>query len=69
MGPRVVEDPYAILGIPDTASPEEVRRAYARLVRQHPPESDPAGFAQIRRAYEVLRDPALREAHDAEAIW
>lgn len=64
-----MEDPYAILGIPGTASPEEVRRAYARLVRRHPPESDPSSFARVRRAYEVLRDPARRQDHDAEAIW
>ncbi len=64
-----MEDPYAILGIPDTAGPEEVRRAYARLVRRHPPESDPSSFARVRRAYEVLRDPARRQDHDAEAIW
>lgn len=64
-----MEDPYAILGIPESASPEEVRRAYARLVRRHPPESDPSSFARVRRAYEVLRDSARRDEHDAEAIW
>lgn len=30
-----------------------LRRAYARLIRQHPPDSDPERFQEIRAAYEL----------------
>lgn len=56
---------YEALGIAPTATHEEVRRAYARLVREHPPEKAPERFKQVRAAYEALSDPATRARHDA----
>ncbi len=35
----------------------EVKAAYRRLVAAHPPDRDPAKFAEIRAAYELLSDP------------
>jgi curved DNA-binding protein CbpA len=45
-----------------TATSEEVRAAYVRLVRQHPPDRDPEAFERIRDAYEALRDVEQRAA-------
>jgi len=56
--------PYEILGIPETASPEEIRQAYLRKVRLSPPEKDPEGFKEIRKAYGLLEDRAKKRELD-----
>jgi DnaJ like chaperone protein len=38
-GPLPEEDPHAILGVAASASPEEIRLAYHRLVREHHPDT------------------------------
>jgi curved DNA-binding protein CbpA len=53
-------DSYEALGLPRTASADEIKRAYFALVRANPPERNPAAFKRIRAAYERLRDPAQR---------
>ncbi len=52
-------DPFAVLGVPPTASEDDVRARYLELVRQHPPESEPEKFQQIHRAYQAASDPLL----------
>lgn len=52
-------DLHAVLGVPPTASPAEIKSAYRRLARQLHPDvnSEPAAterFKQITRAYDVL---------------
>lgn len=42
------------------ADESEIRRRYLELVRQHSPEREPERFAEIRNAYEQLRDPVKR---------
>ena len=39
------------------ATPEELRKAYLALVRQHPPDRDPEKFRDIHAAYQMLSDP------------
>lgn len=63
------QDYYAILGVPRTATQDEIRRAYRLLARkQHPDVDKTAGatqrFQQITEAYEVLKDPATRQRYD-----
>ena len=58
LGPH--EDPRAILGVKPNASDEEIRAAYLRKVKEHPPERSPTAFERVRDAYEVLRDPRRR---------
>lgn len=58
------DDPYRILGVARSATEVEIRHAYFTLVRQHPPERDPAGFKRIRAAYEKLRNAADRAQTD-----
>lgn len=50
--------PWAVLGIDRTGEVAEVRRAYARLLKQTSPEVDPDGFQALRAAYEA----ALQQA-------
>jgi curved DNA-binding protein CbpA len=54
------ENPYQVMGLAYTATEQEIRGAYFKLVREHPPERDPDQFKRIRAAYDVLRDPARR---------
>jgi len=51
-------DPLLLLGVSASAGSDEIRRRYLELVRQHPPDRDPARFAEIRAAYDELSDPA-----------
>lgn len=57
-------DPYSLLGLKRGASHEEIRRAYFRQVREHPPETDPEAFKTIRAAYEQLRSAEQRAKTD-----
>jgi molecular chaperone DnaJ len=64
-----VGDLYAILGVPRDASPEEIRRAYRALARQHHPDvnENPGAdqrFKEIAGAYEILSDPQKRQRYD-----
>ncbi len=61
---NVGEDYYDILDVPVKAKPEEIKDSYLRLVRLFPPETHAAEFEQIRRAYEVLRNPQERKRYD-----
>ena len=63
-------DFYQILGVPRTASQDEIQRAYRKLAREHHPDvnSDPAAedrFKDISEAYNVLSDPQTRRRYDA----
>ncbi|KAH9888848.1 DnaJ-domain-containing protein [Cubamyces lactineus] len=67
---------YDILGIPQNATADEVRKAYkTKALETHPdklpPDADEveveaaeAQFRDVRTAFEVLSDPAKRKAYD-----
>jgi curved DNA-binding protein CbpA len=57
---------YEVLGIAESASEDEVRHAYRRLVKSAHPDAagDPERFRLITEAYDVLSDPARRAAYD-----
>ena len=59
-----MENPYTVLEIHRNASPEEVKKAYFSLIREHPPEKDPQAFKRIRLAYDSLRDADERSQTD-----
>jgi len=64
------KDYYAVLGVPKTASPAEVKKAFRKLARQHHPDAKPGDsaaerrFKEINEANEVLSDPAKRTQYD-----
>src|SRR5436190_15135871 len=49
-------DAHAILGLPADSDDETIRRRYLELVRQFTPEHHPQKFAEVRAAYEQLKD-------------
>lgn len=55
-----MDDPFATLGIPPDSSDDAIRRQYLQLVRTYTPDRAPERFAQIRAAYEKVRDPVQR---------
>jgi DnaJ-class molecular chaperone len=59
---------YTVLGLPETASPEEVQETYRRLVKAYHPDrsgADTAGaFRAVQEAWETLGNPERRRAYD-----
>ncbi len=61
---------YEILGVEPDATPEEIKRAYRKLAKQHHPDSQDndsasnAKFQEISEAYATLSDPELRRKYD-----
>lgn len=56
--------PYQALFLPSTATPEEAKHQYFKLVRKFSPEKEEKCFRIIRRAYEELKDPAKKASAD-----
>lgn len=65
-----MSDLYETLGVPRNATPEQIKKAYRALARQHHPDANPADsvseerFREIAQAYEVLSDPERRAHYD-----
>ena len=63
-------DYYEILGVPRDATPEQIKKAYRRLAREHHPDvaGTDAGseerFKDVSRAYDVLSNPDKRRTYD-----
>jgi curved DNA-binding protein len=59
-------NPYEILGVAKTATPEEIKKTYRKLAAQHHPDrgGDTAKFQEIQAAYDTLSDPEKRAQLD-----
>ncbi|MDR2107842.1 MAG: J domain-containing protein [Coriobacteriales bacterium] len=57
---------YQILGVAETASAAEIKKAFKRLAREHHPDTggDEARFKEVSEAYETLSDAEKREQYD-----
>ena len=62
-------DYYETLGVPRTATLDEIKRAYRKLARKHHPDVNKekdaeAKFKEVGEAYAVLKDTEKRAAYD-----
>ena len=58
---------YVALGVRREATRDELKSAFIRAAREHHPDKggDARTFAKVRKAYEVLSDPAKRRTYDS----
>ncbi len=58
-----MSDPFQVLNLPHDSDDDAIRRRYLELVKQYPPGQHPEKFAQVRQAYEMLKDLTTRVRH------
>lgn len=63
-------DYYQVLGVPETATTDEIKKAFRRLAKQHHPDRNPNNpqasdrFKEINEAHDVLSDATKRKKYD-----
>lgn len=62
-------DPYAVLGVPKSATAQELKKAYFAMAKKFHPDVNPspqaaARFRELSEAYDLLRDPPRRAEYD-----
>src|SRR5262252_1421925 len=64
------KDYYSVLGVPASASQDEVKKQYRKLAAKHHPDKNPNDpkaaerFKEISEAYQVLGDAEKRKQYD-----
>jgi DnaJ-class molecular chaperone len=70
----LAEDPYKELGIPRSASADEVRKAFRKLAKQHHPDTNPGDkgseekFKRVSAAFDIVGDVEKRAKFDKGEI-
>ncbi|MFZ5670879.1 MAG: DnaJ C-terminal domain-containing protein [Pseudomonadota bacterium] len=70
----MARDPYLELGVPRTASAEEIRKAFRKLAKQHHPDANPGNkaaeetFKRVSAAFDVIGDEEKRRKFDRGEI-
>jgi molecular chaperone DnaJ len=66
---------YETLGVPRTASADDIRKAYRKLARKYHPDLNPGDkasedrFKNVQEAYDILSDPKKRPMYDQHGFY
>ncbi len=69
-----MRDPYSVLGVPNSASDDEIKQAYRKLAKKLHPDLNPgkrapeAQFKEVTAAYDFLSNPEKRARYDRGEI-
>ena len=61
---------YTVLGLPETATADQIKQAYRMLAKRYHPDLHPGDasmakkFAEVNEAMETLGDPQKRKEYD-----
>ena len=71
----MADDPYSVLGVPRSASEDDIRSAYRKLAKELHPDLNPANpasaeerFKKVSAAYEIVGDAEKRKQYDRGEI-
>ncbi|MGZ6037406.1 MAG: DnaJ C-terminal domain-containing protein [Phenylobacterium sp.] len=70
----MASDPYQVLGVPRTASADEIRKAFRKLAKANHPDTNPNNkaaeerFKQVSGAFDILGDAVKKKKFDAGEI-
>ena len=56
----MIAEAYTLLGLPNGAPADTIRRAYLELVKRHRPDKEPEKFRAVHAAYQLLNDPLVQ---------
>ena len=70
----MASDPYQVLGVPRTASADDIRKAFRKLAKANHPDTNPNNkaaeerFKQVSGAFDILGDATKKKKFDAGEI-